>query len=95
LKHKIVLSIYYSVEKPPDYECKFEVVGLPRVISHRAHGIDSMQALTWAFQGIFGELDEYRGSLHWLDAPYDEIGIVVAVGVSEAPDRDVRLDRLR
>jgi hypothetical protein len=46
-----------------------------------------MQALTWAFQGIFGELDEYRGSLHWLDAPYDEIGIVHVVD----PGRERRI----
>jgi hypothetical protein len=68
--HGHVHASVHRPEKDPetgDYSCRFELVGLPEgnPCSRAARGVDSLQALHEAIQGIRAALEPFRGRLRW------------------------------
>lgn len=51
-----------------EWECMYEVTGLPEAIQESAHGLDSLQALLCAIQALSRDLETFRKDLKWFDA---------------------------
>jgi hypothetical protein len=59
------------------FSCRFEVTGLPEKIAGNAVGIDAMQALICAFQGISTNLRPFAAQLNFLESPYEEFAPIL------------------
>jgi hypothetical protein len=73
-----------------DWECPFRIQGAGVSSVEFGYGVDSMQALTTALEGIRALLDEKFGSLEWKeDAGFQRL---IPIGFGAAFSR--RLERL-
>jgi hypothetical protein len=69
----VIAKVFKPVPDPeePDttWACGYELTGLDETIRDRALGLDSMQALMLAFQGIRSELKKSRADVLFADTP--------------------------
>jgi hypothetical protein len=79
-KTDVTIQIWQPVpdlQHPEDFCCRFEVTGLPEEIAGNAVGVDTMQALACALQGVRMKLQSFAGQLVFLGSPYEEFGEIV------------------
>ena len=79
-RREIVVRIWRPVPRDDSqeyFECRFEIEGLPEPVGANAAGVDSMQALVCAMQGVHFKLRSLGKSLTFMDAPYEEFGQIV------------------
>jgi hypothetical protein len=77
-------------ERPDDsFSCRFEISGLPNPIEGNAAGVDSMQALICALQGVHFHLSPLGRSVIFLDAPYQEFAQIVVGDIDPGRRRRV------
>jgi hypothetical protein len=69
--YKVTIRIRRPVKSGEDYDCEYEIRGLGEVDLQPAHGVDALQALLLAIQGLRDHLRPYRGRLSWLGVEDD------------------------
>ena len=72
----VAATIFRPVMTAPDeWECEFQISGLPDAAIDRGRGEDSMAALIDALQGVRAYLDRAGVALTWGDGEVGELGI--------------------
>jgi hypothetical protein len=69
--YKVTIRIRRPFKSGEDYDCEYEIRGLDDVDLQPARGVDAMQALLLAIQGLRNHLRGYRGRLSWLGSQDD------------------------
>jgi hypothetical protein len=73
---EVVVTIYQpDPVNSEQWKCDFTIVGLPEKVEASAPGVDSLQALEMAFQGVRAHLEQQAESLTWLDGEPGYLGI--------------------
>lgn len=64
----VTVSLGFPERDPQgtDWMCSFDITGLDEAVSDAGHGVDAMQALLMAFEGIRVTLDATGLTLSWL-----------------------------
>jgi hypothetical protein len=63
-----------------DWECPFRIRGSGFALAESGYGVDSMQALTTALEGIRALLDETFGSVEWEEGAGFQRSIPISFG---------------
>lgn len=74
----ITASVYKPrrlTEPPRDWIAEFRIDGLPEAIEGRGSGVDSMQALFMAMQGVRFHMERLTVPFTWLERRVGESGI--------------------
>lgn len=84
---RIVASIYPPRQLSEDWTCRFVIRGLPEPHQHNARGVDSLQALFEAMQGIRYYLTQSGLPIAMAldDAPVGDYGIYRSVAGFDVP----------
>jgi hypothetical protein len=77
-----------------DWECPFRIRGAGLTRVEYGYGVDSVQALTTALEGIRALLDNSGQSLSWEDVLPDETGFQRLIPISFGTAFSRRLERL-
>jgi hypothetical protein len=77
-----------------DWECPFRIKG--RGVAHFefGYGVDALQALTTALEGIRSMLDEIGKPLAWSGVLPDHTGFQRAIPIAAGPEISARLERM-
>ncbi len=76
---------YPEMRTPDEWACPFRIIGLDAEIFEYGIGVDSLQAITTALEGIAVFLRDSRRSLSWIGMP-GETGIRRQVPISMGPE---------
>ena len=72
----VVANVFEPKEmNPHQWGCRFEISGLPIDVAESAYGVDSMQALMMALEGIRVRLENSNVTLTWLQGEPHVLGI--------------------
>lgn len=77
-----------------DWLAPFEIRGLNGSQVHYSYGVDPLQALILALEGIRGRLDKSRPRLTWLGGPAGEIAFSRLVPDLGSPELRKRIEQL-
>lgn len=95
-KKRVVVSL--GTPRPrrgeTDWECPFRIRGAGITSIEYGYGLDSVQALTTALEGIRAALDKSGQSLSWEDVLPDETGFQRFIPISFGTSFSRRLERL-
>jgi hypothetical protein len=73
---EVIAVIYEPVETPPnEWKCEFKISGLPKEIEEHARGMDSLQALLVAAQGVRAHLEGVGDAFTWSGGETGVLGI--------------------
>lgn len=73
---KVVATLYRPVRKgPTDWRCTFSITGLGEPLEVTVRGIDGLQALTVAIDGVRFHLERAPEPLIWLDGEPGDFGL--------------------
>jgi hypothetical protein len=74
--NEVIAVIYEPVETPPDdWKCEFRISGLPQEVAEHARGMDSLQALLVAAQGVRAHLEAVDDAFTWSGGEAGVLGI--------------------
>ncbi|HZH75626.1 MAG TPA: hypothetical protein VEY88_06305 [Archangium sp.] len=81
-------------EKTGNFDCRYEIIGLDGLepVRGELRGIDPLQAIQQAMQGLSVALEPYRGRLRWFGDPW--LGLPRYVPGGFKPEINVRFERL-
>ena len=72
----VIATIYEPVmARPDEWKCDFRISGLSEDVKSYAQGVDSMQALAMAIQGLRVHLEAVDATLTWFDGEPGDSGI--------------------
>jgi hypothetical protein len=72
----VTATIYEPVmTRPDEWECPFRISGLPKEIDDCSHGVDGMQALHIAFEGLRFHLEASGEVLTFFDGEAGDLGL--------------------
>ena len=77
-----------------DWECPFRIKGPGVAVLEFGYGVDALQALTTALEGIRVMLDEIGKPLAWSGVLPDHTGFQRLIPITAGPDISARLERL-
>src|SRR5687767_1590936 len=77
-----------------DWECPFRITGLGAARLEFGYGVDALQALTSALEGIRVVLDEIGKPLAWSGVLPDHTGFPRSIPIGPTPEMSARLERL-
>ena len=77
-----------------DWECPFRIKGAGVACLEFGHGVDALQALTSALEGIRVVLDEIGRPLAWSGVLPDHTGFPRPIPIGAGPEMAARLERL-
>ena len=77
-----------------DWECPFRVKGPGVARLEFGYGVDALQALTTALEGIRAVLDEIGRPLAWSGVLPDHTGFQRMIPIAAGPEVSARLERL-
>jgi hypothetical protein len=77
-----------------DWECPFRIRGLGATRLEFGYGVDALQALTTALEGIRALLDEIGKPIAWSGVLPDHTGFQRMIPIGAGTDISARLDRL-
>jgi hypothetical protein len=73
---EVIVKLFRPVRKSTDdWHCTFRIAGLSEPIEARGRGMDALQALTVAIDGIRVHLEQSPEPLSWLDGEPGDIGL--------------------
>ena len=78
----------------PDWECPFRIKGPGVARFDFGYGVDAIQALTTALDGIRSMLDDIGKPLAWSGVLPDHTGFQRAIPIAAGPEISARLERL-
>ena len=78
----------------PDWECPFRIKGFRVARLEFGYGVDALQALTTALEGIRSILDEIGKPLAWSGVFADHTGFQRMIPIAAGPELSMRLERL-
>ena len=77
-----------------DWECPFRIKGLEVARLEFGYGVDALQALTTALEGIRSTLDEIGKPLAWSGVLADHTGFQRMIPIAAGAEISARLERL-
>ena len=77
-----------------DWECPFRIKGAGLARLEFGYGVDALQALTTALEGIRAILDEIGKPLAWSGVLPDHTGFQRMIPIGSGPELSARLERL-
>ncbi len=77
-----------------DWECPFRIKGPGVARLEFGYGVDALQALTTALEGIRSVLDEIGKPLAWIGVLPDHTGFQRMIPFAAGPEMSARLERL-
>src|SRR5918996_6387450 len=77
-----------------DWECPFRIKGADMTCLEFGYGVDALQALTSALEGIRVVLDEIGRPLAWSGVLPDHTGFHRNIPIGAGPELSARLERL-
>jgi hypothetical protein len=77
-----------------DWECPFRIRGLGSARLEFGYGVDALQALTTALEGIRALLDEVGKPIAWSGVLPDHTGFQRMIPLIDGADISARLERL-
>jgi len=77
-----------------DWECPFRIKGADMTRLEFGYGVDALQALTSALEGIRVVLDEIGSPLAWSGVLPDHTGFPRPIPIGAGPELTARLERL-
>jgi hypothetical protein len=80
--------------RPDEWECEFRISGLAREIVARAPGVDSVQALLLAFEGVRAHLAREGERLTWAGGEPGDFGIPRSIPSAFGLEVEKRLAQL-
>ena len=89
----VTLGTPRKVKGAPDWECPFIIAGSGVNRLEFGYGVDALQALTTALEGIRAVLDEVGQPLAWSGVLPDHTGFQRMIPFSAGADISARLDR--
>lgn len=78
----------------PDWECPFRIKGLGMARLEFGYGVDALQALSTALEGIRSTLDEIGKPIAWSGVLADHTGFQRMIPIAAGADISARLERL-
>jgi hypothetical protein len=73
---QVLATVFEPVmTRPDEWSCAFAITGLAREVTAEARGVDGLQALMLASQGIRFHLEASGEALTWVDGEPGEYGI--------------------
>jgi hypothetical protein len=72
----VIVTVYQPhLIQSEQWKCGFTILGLPEALEDSSYGVDSLQAVEMAFQGIRVHLERSGETLTWLDGEPGYLGI--------------------
>lgn len=79
----VVATVFEPTMPEEDkWACRFQISGLPTDVDERAYGVDGMQALMMALEGIRVHLERSGATLIWLDGEPGVLGMTPSIPFS-------------
>jgi len=95
-KGERVMAVLYRpvMVHKEEWRCDFRISGLSHQVDDCAYGVDGLQAIIIALQGIRFHLDRAPESMTWCDGPVGELGLPRPIPDSYGLDVEKRLAKV-